>query len=135
MRMLPSVMAGLSCLRSEAWRFEGNSQHQDVGGGAGGAVFHAGHFGSRPDFLLDGCGCLLRALFVARTDDDGFSGARPAQGESHARGAGASDDRDRADPGRLRLEVVVRAHANSASSGCSAVKSASFSGTLMWIRE
>src|SRR5580658_2823164 len=125
MRMLPAVMAGLSGLT-----FKGHGQHQNVGGVAGGAVFHAGNIGLRAGSSLNGSGSLLGAFFVAGADDHSFSRAGPAQSESHARGSSASDDSDGAD-----CCTRIGAHANSASSACSAVHSSSIGGCLMWMRE
>ncbi len=46
-------------------------------------------------FLFDFVGGVLRALRVAGADDDGFSGARPAQCKAHACRSGAAQDCDR----------------------------------------
>src|ERR1035438_10139145 len=54
---------GFEFLEKRGLTFEGNGEHQDVRGGAGSAVFHARYFGLLSNSLLDGCGCLLSALF------------------------------------------------------------------------
>jgi len=55
---------GLEFLEKRGLTFEGNGQHQNVGGGASGAVFHARYLCFASNSLLDGCGGLLRAFFV-----------------------------------------------------------------------
>src|ERR1700722_9394729 len=79
-------------LEQRCLAFEGNSEHQQIGGGARGGIFHAGDVGLSAGSFFEVCGDLVGALRVARTDDDGLSGPRPAQSEAGAGGAGAAED-------------------------------------------
>src|ERR1700722_7487296 len=107
--------------------FEGNGQHKNVGGGSGGGIFHSRDTRRLPSFGFDLRRNLTRAFFVARSDDDRLSGARPAESESHPGRAGASNDGDRTSGAGI--------HANSGSSDCSAVKADSLNGSLILMRE
>src|SRR5208337_780231 len=72
--------------------FKWHGEHQQIARGAGCRIFHARHLslctGARADNLCR----LLGPSGITRTDDDGLSGARPAQRETGASRAGASDD-------------------------------------------
>src|SRR5580698_5294767 len=118
---------GLELLEQRGLALEGDGQHENVGGGTGGGVFHAGDVRGFTRFRLDLCRDLTRALFVARSDDDRLSGARPAERKSHPGGPGTSNNRDRTS--------WAGTHANSGSSDCSAVNADLLNGSLMLMRE
>src|SRR5215472_11566083 len=96
---------------------EGNGEDAEVGARASGGIFFAPDVGLGADLVLDFGGGLLGTLDVARSDDDGFSGARPAQGQAEAFGASTAEHRNGA------------AHANSGWSDCS--RTSSTSGSLI----
>ena len=85
---------GLELFEQRSLAFEGNGQHQDFRGGAGSGIFCSGDAGLISDLLFDFFGGVLRALLIARAQDDGFSCARPAQSQPRACGASASENGD-----------------------------------------
>ena len=70
---------GLELFEQSGLAFERDGENQQVGGGAGGGVFVARNFGVGADCCFDLRGRILGAFGVARSDDDGFAGASPAQ--------------------------------------------------------
>ena len=112
---------GLELLEQSGLALEGYGENEKICGGAGGGIFHARNASLIPDYFLDVVGGFLCAVCVARADDYGFSGARPAQGDADACRTGSTQD------GNGTRGV---AHANSGSSVSSAVNSSSGSLSL-----
>src|SRR6185312_8438263 len=84
---------GLDLLEQRYVALERYGQHDYVSGGGCGGIVGSGNV-CLVSSGLDFVGGLLGAGGVARTDDDGFSGAGPAEGESEAFFAGAAEDCD-----------------------------------------
>jgi hypothetical protein len=85
---------GFELLQQRSLTFEGHGQHQDVGGRAGGAVFHARNVGLRANFSVE-CAAARCARCASREPMMIDSPARAQRKrEPHAGGACASDDGD-----------------------------------------
>src|SRR5208282_6847957 len=82
----------LQLLEQCSLSIEWHGEHQQIAVGAGCRISHAGHLSLWARARADKLCCLLGPSGITRADDDGLSGTRPAQRETGARRAGASDD-------------------------------------------
>src|SRR5208283_1409158 len=111
---------GLSCER--------HGEHEQIGGGAGGRIFHSGNLRVCAHTLADRLGRLLGARGIARSDDDGLSRTRPAQRQARTCGSGAAEDGDGAGHAGF--------HAKSGASASETISEENDStGSLICIRE
>ncbi len=99
--------------------FKGDGENEQVGNSTGFDVFFCGDPRIAANFLLNLKSPFFGALEISRSDDDDFTGLRPAQRQSKALWAGASEDSD------------GPAHANSGSNACSTMNSSGWSLILI----
>ena len=103
--MLPGRIAGLSCLSRAAWPSKGMVSTSSSAAAQAARFSVAGNLCAGADALFDFFGCILGALGVSRSDDYGFAGLRPAQGQAESFGTGAAENRD--GPGRVHEMAMM----------------------------